>query len=120
MRYPDATGQAHLETSAGIGGVVAEKGAPARVPRFPGDPAGEEHPERRLPRVPDTSDPNVPKPVRTPVEQVIQQTILEDGEQKAAIAGYLFFAYKGNVKKIKSVELLYNDGAGGVATLRLQ
>jgi hypothetical protein len=54
------------------------------------------------------------------VDQVIKQTALEDGEKGGAVAGYLFFEYRENVKKIKSVELLYDDAIEGNATLRLR
>jgi hypothetical protein len=58
--------------------------------------------------------------VRATLEEVLQQTALEDGEKSTAIAGHLFFAYSGSVKRLKSVELLYDSGADGVATLRLR
>ena len=44
----------------------------------------------------------------------------EKHEKSGAVAGYLFFAYRENVKKIKSVELQYDDATGGIATLRLR
>lgn len=120
LKYADADRRPRVEAGAGRGDVMVAVGAPARVPRFPGDPTGGEYPQRQSPRVPDTTDPNVPKSVSATVDQVIKQTALEDGEKSGAVAGYLFFAYRENVKKIKSVELLYDDATGGIATLRLR
>lgn len=119
MKYPDENAHPHLEAAAGLGDVVASVGRPAPVRRFPGDPTPTQAP-RVPPRAPeDTGRENVPKEQPATVEEVIQQTALEEGDQRAAISGYIFFAYPGNVKKIKSVELLYNDPAGTHA-LRLR
>ena len=119
-KYPDAETRPHLEAGAGVGDVTATVGRPVPVPRFPGDRTGTPNPQRLPPHAPETSDrQNVPKSEQTTPEEVILQTALEDGPQHAAIAGYLFFAYSGNVKKIKSVELVYRDPAGPT-TLRLR
>lgn len=119
MKYPDQSAHPALEAAGGVGGVLVGVGPPPAGSRFPTDPTGAPYPNR-LPRAPGTTDPNVPQPVRATLEEVLQQTALEDGEKSTAIAGYLFFAYSGSVKKLKSVELLYNSGADGVATLRLR
>lgn len=120
MKYPDQGAHPNLEAAGGVGGVLVGVGQPSSGPRFPTDPTGTPYPNQLPPRAPGTTDPNVPQPVRATLEEVLQQTALEDGEKTAAIAGYLFFAYSGNVKKLKSVELLYDSGTEGVSTLRLR
>jgi hypothetical protein len=120
MKYPDQGAHPALEAAGGVGGVLVGVGPPPAGPRFPTDPTGTPYPNRLPPRAPGTTDPNVPKPVRATLEEVLQQTALEDGGKSTAIAGRLFFAYSGNVKKLKSVELLYDTGTDGVATLRLR
>ena len=119
-KYPDGDTRPRLEAGAGVGDVTATLGRPVPVPRFPGDRTGAPNPQRLPPQAPETSDRrNVPKTEQTTPEEVIRQTALEGGPQHAAIAGYLFFAYSGNLKKIKSVELVYRDPAGAT-TLRLR
>ena len=120
IKYADPGAHPTVEAAGGLGGVLVGVGPPQQGPRFPTDPTGAPHPAQLPPRAPGTTDPNVPQSAHATLEEVIQQTALEDGEKSAAIAGYLFFAYSGNVKKLKSVELLYDAGAEGSATLRLQ
>ena len=120
IKYADQSAHPTLEAAGGVGGVLVGVGPPPTGPRFPTDPTGGPYPNQVPPRAPGATDPNVPQPARASLEEVIQQTALEDGEKSAAIAGYLFFAYSGNVKKLKSVELLYDSGANGTSTLRLR
>jgi hypothetical protein len=120
MKFPDQSAHPGLEAAGGVGGVLVGVGPPQTGPRFPTDPTGAPYPNQLPPRAPGTTDPNVPQSARATLEEVLQQTALEDGEKTAAIAGYLFFAFSGNVNKLKSVELLYDSGADGVATLRLK
>lgn len=120
MKHPESSTHPHLEAAAGLGDVTLGVGRPVPAPRFPNDTTGAPNPQRLPPQAPESTDrQNVPKTRPTTVEEVIQQTALENGEQHAAIAGYVFFAYQGNVKKIKSIELVYSDPAG-ISTLRLQ
>jgi hypothetical protein len=119
IKYQDANIHPHAEGSVGLGDVTATVGRPAPVPRFPVDPTGVPNRHRLPPRAPETTNSNVPKEQHATVEEVIQQTALEDGEHHSAICGYLFFGYQGNVRKIKSIELLY-QGRDGPITLRLR
>jgi|ERR1700733_6022560 len=108
----------HLETEAGVGGVTASTGQPPLGPRFPGDndPANN---RVQLPRV-DTD------PSRGSVEQehvdpadAIRRVGLEAGQHMTPVAGLLFYAWEGKLKKIKALKLEYSS-AHGTATLDLQ
>jgi hypothetical protein len=72
------------------------------------------------------NDPGSPPPViHIPIEvqramaQRIQKASLALGDRPLPQEGLIFFRYGGNVKKIDSVELIYN-GSAGKATLDLQ
>lgn len=108
----------HLETEADVGDVTASTGQPPLGPRFPGDndPANNRMP---LPRV-DTD------PSRGSVEQehvdpadAIRRVGLEPGRHMTPVAGLLFYAWEGKLKKIKSLRLEYSS-PHGTATLDLQ
>ncbi|MBZ5578930.1 MAG: hypothetical protein LAP40_20405 [Acidobacteriia bacterium] len=116
MKHPDDGSYPGFEAGAGLGGAVATIGRPLPVPRFPGDPTGT---PRQPPGTPEGAGrPDVPQPQHATAEEVLRQTALVQSEESSATSGYLFFAYSGNVKKLKSVELLYTDAAG-VHVLRL-
>jgi hypothetical protein len=108
----------HLETEADVGGVTASTGQPPMGPRFPGDsdPANN---RMQLPKV-DTD------PSRGSVEQehvdpadAIRRVGLEPGQHMTPVAGLLFYAWEGKLKKIKSLKLEYSS-PHGTATLDLQ
>lgn len=66
-----------------------------------------------------------PPPVKIPFEvqrsmaQRVQKAALPEGGRALPVAGVIFFQYRGNVKKIQSVELVYS-GSAGKATIPLQ
>jgi hypothetical protein len=106
-----ANGTPQLTMGAGVGNAGVTLGGPPRVERFPGDPTA-----RR------------PQPAGTPakvesvptasMEEQIQLASMPEGERRLPSGGLLYFAYKGKVKSLKSVELLY-EGPAGEAGLRL-
>jgi hypothetical protein len=66
-----------------------------------------------------------PPPVKIPFEVQramalkVQKAALPEGDRALPVAGVIFFQYRGNVKKIHSVELVYS-GSAGKATIPLQ
>jgi len=66
-----------------------------------------------------------PPPVKIPFEVQramalkVQKAALPEGDRALPVAGVIFFQYRGNVKKIQSVELVYS-GSAGKATVPLQ
>jgi len=60
------------------------------------------------PRIPH-GDPNVPAADRDRPGELVVETALPPGEHRGPVSGYLYFAYKGKVKSIRSVDLLYRD-----------
>ena len=60
------------------------------------------------------------KPPAEPVEVSIARSALPEGPTHGPVSGYLFFAFKGKTKSIRSLELLYSSPDGSrEATLRL-
>ena len=98
------------------GGIII--GQPPVTGRFPGDPRPD---QTRLPRPPKAPAENPggvePKDPVDPAE-LLASTALPEGEATGPVSGFVFFAYKGKTKKIKSLELLYK-GPAGDATLNL-
>jgi hypothetical protein len=89
-------------------------GGPQPTERFPGDPNG----RSRMPRPPsvDTSNPNVPQQEEVPIGEAVQRSSLPEGTNLVApFSGFLYFPFKGKLKKLKSVELLYHGDYGDTA-----
>ncbi|MFN7997239.1 MAG: hypothetical protein U0Q18_26725 [Bryobacteraceae bacterium] len=106
LKYPDWETRPRLE--AGAGPVIF--GRPGPVERFPGDPQA-----RRLPAPPRPPDANPSgQEPQQPVsaDEIATQTALPEGEWRGTVSGYLYFAYKGKAKNIKSLTLHYAGPAG--------
>jgi hypothetical protein len=70
-------------------------------------------------RVPSsTSGPLVPQEQGESVEHRVQSVSLAEGQRSLPSVGIIFFPYRGKLKSIHSLELLYN-GSMGKATLKL-
>lgn len=96
LKYPDWRRKPQIVGSAGP--VIF--GGPQATGRFPGDPRG----RNPAPR------PN-PAPMGKEVEPIdygdlLSRNALPEGRTKRAVDGYIYFAYDGKLKSIKSVELL--------------
>lgn len=110
IQYPDWTQRRGVTPTASAGPVVY---GPPVAPRFPGDPTG--RPTVSSP-VPDQTDPNVPpQPAETPIEERVQASALEEGEHRTPASGLIFFPYRGRMKSIKSLELIYESPTGKVS-----
>jgi hypothetical protein len=41
--------------------------------------------------------------------KLLMETALEEGQHHAPISGFLYFHFRGNIKSIKTLELVYQD-----------
>jgi hypothetical protein len=117
LKYPGYERETDLTGYGGVGNGGVVIGGRPNVERFPGDP----RPQQR--RVPFPS-PAPPSPgensaeVRQPKlkpEEIVAKAALVEGEAHPPVSGFLFFAYKGKLKSIKKMELLYEGPAGAVS-----
>lgn len=121
LKYRDWQDRSNIALGAGVGDAgVMVGGPPLPSERFPGD---RREGRTRLPAPPRAPDPDSPtgqsQPETAPAHEVVVETALPEGAFHTPVAGYLYFAYKGKIKSIRSVELLYN-GPAGAASLRLR
>jgi hypothetical protein len=115
FKYPDWYEPRGMQAQAGP--VIL--GRPEISERFPGDPT----PSRtRLPRAPRAPEPEsrsgVEQEEARPEELAVSKALLE-GPASLPVTGYLYFPYRGAIKKIKSLELIYK-GPAGDATIKLR
>jgi len=120
VKYPDWERHGEAVATAGSGDHEVIVGRRAPVERFPGDPRARSPLPSPLPgKVPGDDDPSVAKrqaPVKP--EDLVRGAALPEGDLKMPVSGFLFFAYKGRLKSIKSMELIY-DGPAGTAPVPL-
>ena len=108
IRYPDWEQRPVMIGTVGNENNDVIIGAPQRVPRFPGDPTVGQ--PIGLPR----KDPNPgdvegnPKPEAS-LDVLIGRAVLEEGKASTPRKGVLFFAFKGKLKSIRKLELVYED-----------
>lgn len=116
LKYPDWERRSRLEASAGAGDGGIILGRPRAVERFPGDrrPAEQRGSGVPLPRV---DNPNSRKPETATVDELVQNAALPEGDAALPVTGCLYFAFKGKLKSIKKLELLY-EGPLGESSLR--
>jgi hypothetical protein len=106
LKYPDWEQRPQMTAQAG----PLIYGAP-QSGRFPGDPTQ----PRPLPtpKVPDQSDSgNVEKQRDVPIDEAIAHAALPEGITREPVKGCLFFRFEGKLKSIKSLDLIYDPGAG--------
>jgi hypothetical protein len=113
LNYPDWEQRGRVDGQAG----PVIMGRPQATSRFPGDnrPA-----QGRLPDPPQApSDPALTGPAHIAPSALLREVALKEGEHKFPTGGYLYFPYRGKIKSIKSLDLLYNNGSESI-TLRLR
>ncbi len=71
------------------------------------------------PNDPPPAPPKMPMPLVHIMQVKVEKAALPEGDRALPEAGLLFFSYRGQGDKIKSVELMYS-GPAGKATLTLQ
>jgi hypothetical protein len=118
IKYPDWEERRRIEATAGVGGADVILGRPRAVERFPGDQRPVEQQGRVNGRVPPVENPVGKKTEDTPIEELVRRAALPEGDSLLPISGCLFFRYKGKLKSIKKLELLYT-GSLGEASLRI-
>lgn len=100
LKYPDWEKRPALigTVEKGDGSVIV--GAPPHVGRFPGDPNG--NPRIDMPR----QEPDArPKPS---AEDLVARAALPEGGTSKPVKGCLFFAFKGKLKSIHKLELVFD------------
>ena len=113
LKYPDW--ETHPQLEADAGPIIL--GRPQSVERFPGDPeARQRMPSPPKPTLDDRSGQD--KEPQVTADQLAVQAALPAGEVHGPVSGYLYFAYTGKIKRIRSLELDY-AGPPGSATLPL-
>lgn len=117
LKYPDWQSRPTLEADAGVGNTGVILGRPQQAERFPGD---RRPPETRTPKPPQApeQDHGVEREPPPKAEEVVVETALPEGNLKAPVSGYLYFAFQGKIASIKSLHLIY-AGPAGAATLPL-
>jgi hypothetical protein len=95
-----------VEATAGTPNGRVTLGTPPHTPLPTGDPPG-------YPRTAPLPQPGPPGGIearpRASASQVAVECSLPDGPQRPPISGFLYFAYSGNTKSIKSLVLHYRD-----------
>jgi hypothetical protein len=100
LKYPD------LESQRGAAG---QQQSASAMGKFPGDP------DAPPPIVPANAPPDpsgIEKQIPTSMDESIASAALPDGLTHKAAKGCVFFRYRGKMKAIKSLELIYDPGEG--------
>ena len=87
-------------------------GGPQISERLPGDPNPG---RRRLPRppsAPESEDRSGMENEEIRPEELVVEAALPEGAASLPVKGYLYFPYRGAIKKIKKLELIYTGPAG--------
>ena len=112
LKYPDWETHSGLHPEASVGPVIF--GAPQPTERFPQDPRAPPPAPPFPPKSPDENTPGIDKQPPVPVDVLVVQTALVEGEHRGPAGGYLYFLYKGRTKSIRSLELEFTGPEGNV------
>jgi len=105
LKYPDWEQHPTSQVSGGVGNAGVTIGPPT-VGRFPGDPTAG-HP---LPRGPSHEERNgVERTEPESADEVIARTALLEGQTEHPVSGFLYFPFKGKIKSLKSIDLIYQS-----------
>ncbi len=119
LKYPDWEQHPAAEASAGMGNASVILGRPPAVGRFPGDPTDSQNRLPQPPRAPTTEEQNgIQRERPETTGEIIARTALLEGPTDHPVSGFLYFPYKGKIKSLKSVDLIY-ESKGGSVTLKL-
>jgi len=110
LKYPDWEQRKGLEGGIGVGGVEISIPSSPPTGRFPGD--RREPTSRTPPRVPDQNPAGVEHQPRATAEETVVDSALPEGRVKGPVSGHLYFAYRGKLRKLKSLELIYHHHDG--------
>jgi hypothetical protein len=115
LKYPDWERRPSLVAQAGP--VIV--GRPEITERFPGDPVPGRTRLPAPPRAPAPEDRSGLEKEEVRPADLVVQAALPEGPAKSEVKGYLYFPYRGAIKKIKSLQLIYR-GPAGDADLKLR
>lgn len=112
IKYPSWEGPRGVEASGGIGnaGVILGRD---RTPRFPGDRRYDPPVGGRPAQIPGPAS-GVEKPQEMTPAEWVTKLGFEDGDVTGPAAGLLYFPYRGNLAKIKKLELVFNSPDGEI------
>jgi hypothetical protein len=113
LSHPEWSGRPNLEGGVGMGdtGVIFGRPKPTQVPGGQGPDTS-----RMPPRAPAPEDRSgLGKAEVIPAPELLVRTALPEGAQRGPVSGFLYFPWRGNVKSIKTLELIYKD-----ATVKLR
>jgi hypothetical protein len=118
LKYPDWHTKPSVVADARVGDSGVIIGREPRAQRFPNDPRPSQE-RLPMPRAPEPADRSgIEKEAVSPAEVCIEQA-LPEGPAAGPIRGYVYFPFKGKMKSVKKVELLYS-AEGEQATLMLR
>jgi hypothetical protein len=101
LKYPDWEGKR---------GAAGQQQSPSSTGRFPGDP---EAAPPIIPPVQAPPDPSgIEKQIPTSIDEAITAAAFSAGVTNRTFKGCVFFRYRGKMKSIKSLELIYDPGEG--------
>lgn len=114
LKYSDWEQRVTLDGQSGPGSTT---GSSQSGPRFPGDNRSN---QGRLPAPPQVSqDSTLAQPAHVAPSVLLKEVALQEGEHKFPSGGYLYFPYRGKIKSIHSLDLVYDNGSESI-TLRLR
>ena len=106
LNHPQWEQRRGADAAIGIGGIGVGTGQPRQTAPFPGAPQpGAPKP----PRAPDANNPAGAESERVRPEELLVETALPEGEHRGPVSGFLYFAFKGKIGSIKSLELLFES-----------
>jgi hypothetical protein len=106
LNHPEWEQRSRADAAIGIGGIGVGTGQPRQTGPFPGAP------QSRLPqppRAPDADNPAGIERERVKPEELLVETALPGGDHRGPVSGFLYFAFKGKIGSIKSLELLFES-----------
>ncbi len=107
LKYPDWEGQRGASAQAGP---VIYSTTPNNTGHFPGDPQA---PPPIAPPMEAPPDPSgIEKQIPTSIDEAIAAVAFSEGVTNKTFKGCVFFRYRGKMKSIKSLELIYDPGEG--------
>jgi len=112
LHHPEWQQGPRMDAGIGMGGIGVGTGQPRQTAPFPG---GTTSRLPQPPRAPDADNPAGIERETVKPEQLLVETALPGGDHRGPVSGFLYFAYRGKIGSIKSLELLFE---GAVLKLR--
>lgn len=117
LKYPDWEQHPVASASAGVGDANVIIGPQPPVARLPGDPNAAHPIPANVPTIEEQN--GIQREVPETIDEIIARTALIEGPAYHAVSGFLYFPYKGKIKSLKSMELIFQSRDLS-ATLKLQ